>query len=122
MVPHPELGDDEARAIFAYLRTVPKIRNAVARPLAPAVATDDAGKAAYYRYSCHSCHGDTGTLLYDLRKGVASHPTDTDLIAYIRHPERFKPGVKMPTWDGVIAEEDYAPLAAYVRTLGAKTP
>jgi hypothetical protein len=24
----------------------------------------------------------------------------------------------MPTWDGVIAEEDYAPLAAYVRRLG----
>jgi hypothetical protein len=24
----------------------------------------------------------------------------------------------MPTWDGVIAEEDYAPLAAYARSLG----
>lgn len=49
MVPYPELGDDEARAIFAYLRTVPKIRNLVKRPLAPAVLTDDAGRAAYYR-------------------------------------------------------------------------
>jgi hypothetical protein len=27
----------------------------------------------------------------------------------------------MPTWDGVIAEEDYAPLAAYARKLGAGT-
>jgi hypothetical protein len=27
--------------------------------------------------------------------------------------------VKMPTWDGVIAEADYAPLAAYARRLGA---
>jgi hypothetical protein len=26
--------------------------------------------------------------------------------------------VKMPTWDGVIAEADYAPLAAYARKLG----
>jgi hypothetical protein len=25
----------------------------------------------------------------------------------------------MPTWDGVIAEADYAPLAAYARQLGA---
>jgi Cytochrome C oxidase, cbb3-type, subunit III/Cytochrome c len=122
MVPYPEFSEAEARAIHAYLRTVPKIRNAVDRTLAPAVPTGDAGKAAYYRYSCHSCHGDTGTLVYDLRKGVANHATDADLIAYIRHPERFKPGVKMPTWDGVIAEEDYAPLAAYVRTLGASRP
>jgi mono/diheme cytochrome c family protein len=122
MLPYPELDDAEARAIFAYLRTVPTLRNAVERPLAPAVPSDDAGKAAYYRYSCHSCHGDTGTLVYDLRKGVPNHPTDPDLIAYIRNPERFKPGVKMPTWDGVIAEEDYAPLAAYVRTLAAKRP
>jgi mono/diheme cytochrome c family protein len=117
MVPYPELSDDEARAIHAYLRTVPKIRNVVARPAAAAVATSDAGKAAYYRYACHSCHGDTGTLLYDLRKGVGNYATDAELIAYIRNPERAKPGIKMPTWDGVIAEEDYAPLAAYVRSL-----
>jgi hypothetical protein len=25
----------------------------------------------------------------------------------------------MPTWDGVIRDEDYAPLAAYVRSLAA---
>ncbi len=120
MVPYPELTDAESRAIFAYLKTAPKIQNAVKRTLAPAVLTEDAGKAAYYRYSCHTCHGDTGLGLYDLRKGGQNHPTDETLVAYLRNPERFKPGVKMPTWDGVIAEEDYAPLAAYVRTLGAK--
>jgi hypothetical protein len=26
----------------------------------------------------------------------------------------------MPTWDGVIDDADYAPLAAYVRRLGAE--
>lgn len=119
MMPYRELSEDEARAIHAYLRTVPKIRNDVPRPAGTDVATSDPGKAAYYRYSCHTCHGDSGTLLYDLRKGVRNHSTDAELIAYIRNPELFKPDVKMPTWDGVIAEEDYAPLAAYVRTLAA---
>jgi mono/diheme cytochrome c family protein len=119
MVPYPELTDVEARAIYAYLRTVPAIKNAVARP-APQVTGGDAGRAAYYRYSCNSCHGDTGLGLYDLRKGATNLPTDAELIAYIRHPEIRKPGVKMPTWDGVIAEEDYAPLAAHVRKLGTE--
>ena len=119
MVPYPELSDAEARAIFQYLRTVPAIRNAVARPAAVVVDGADAGRAAYYRYGCNGCHGDTGVGLYDLRKGLANYPTDEALVAYIRHPELAKPGVKMPTWDGVIAEADYEPLVAHVRALGA---
>jgi len=117
MVPYPELTDAEVRAIHAYLRTAPKIQNAVPRPAPQQVAGMDAGRAAFYRYNCNSCHGDTGLGMFDLRKGATDFPTDEALIAYIRHPEQFKPGVKMPTWDGVIAEEDYAPLAAYARKL-----
>jgi mono/diheme cytochrome c family protein len=119
MMPFPELTDGDARAIYAYLRTVPPIKNAVARTVATAPAGADAGRAAYYRYGCNGCHGDTGLGLFDLRKGAKDFPTDDELIAYIRHPEVKKPGVKMPTWDGVIAETDYAPLAAYARQLGA---
>ena len=118
MVPFPELSDSDARAIFAYLRTVPPIKNAVARPAAVTPAGADAGRAAFYRYGCNGCHGDTGVGVYDLRKGATDFPTDAELIAYIRHPEIAKPGVKMPTWDGVIAEADYPPLAAYARKLG----
>src|SRR5262249_3958641 len=119
MVPYPELSEGEARAIFAYLRSVPPVRNSVPRPVAASVAGTDAGRAAYYRYGCNGCHGDTGVGLYDLRKGATDFATDEELIAYIRHPEVRKPGVKMPTWDGVIAEADYAPLAVHVRALGA---
>jgi len=118
MVPFPELSDEESRAIYAYLRTVPPIKNTVPRPAVIAHDGTDAGRAAYYRYGCNGCHGDTGVGLYDLRKGAADFPTDDELIAYIRHPELRKPGIKMPTWDGVIAEGDYAPLAAYARKLG----
>ena len=52
MVPYPELSDDEARAIHAYLRTVPPIKNAVPRIAATVTpAGADAGRAAYYRYA-----------------------------------------------------------------------
>jgi mono/diheme cytochrome c family protein len=118
MLPYPELSDGEARAIYAYLRTVPPIKNAVPRTAAIMPTAADAGRAAFYRYGCNGCHGDTGVGLYDLRKGATDFATDGELIAYIRHPEVAKPGVKMPTWDGVIAEADYAPLAAYARQLG----
>jgi mono/diheme cytochrome c family protein len=120
MVPFPELSDADARAVFAYLRTVPPIENAVPRAPMTTVAGADAGRGAYYKYGCNGCHGDTGLGLYDLRKGAKDFPTDEALIAYIRHPEIAKPGVKMPTWDGVIADSDYAPLAAHVRALGSR--
>jgi len=118
MVPFPELTDGDARAIYAYLRTVPPIKNAVARATAVTPVGADAGRAAFYRYGCNGCHGDTGVGVFDLRKGATDFATDEELIAYIRHPEIKKPGVKMPTWDGVIAEGDYAPLAAFARQLG----
>jgi mono/diheme cytochrome c family protein len=119
MVPFPELSDEDACAIYAYLRTVPPIKNAVSRAAAITPAGADAGRAAYYRYGCNGCHGDTGVGLYDLRKGATDFATDEELIAYIRHPEVWKPGVKLPTWDSVIAEADYAPLAGHVRRLGS---
>jgi mono/diheme cytochrome c family protein len=125
MEPVRGLRDDEVSAIYAYLRTVPPIRNAVPRAGAAAApasvsvsAPADRGKAAYYKYACNSCHGDAGIGAYDLRKGARDYPTDEALIGFIRHPERDRPGTRMPTWDGVIPEDELPALAAYVRALG----
>jgi len=117
MVPWRQLGDVEVKAMFAYLRSVPPIRNAVSRPARAAVETADRGRQVYYAYGCNGCHGDTGHGQWDLRRGPEHYPTDEALVAYIRHPERFRPGIAMPTWDGVIQEDEYVPLAGYVRTL-----
>src|SRR5262249_22097674 len=106
--------------IFAYLRTVPPIKNAVPRTALAVVASTDTGQAAYYKYGCNSCHGDTGVGLYDLRKGPTDFPTDEALIAYIRHPAVAQPGGRMPTGDGAMAETDYAPLVAPAGSLAAK--
>jgi len=123
MVPYRPLADEEADAILAYLRTVPPIRNQV-KPPETYVVSGDRGKQIYYAYGCNGCHGDSGLGQYDLRKGPAKYATDDELIAWIKHPERLRPGIAMPTWDGVIQEEEYAPLVAYVRSLApaAKTP
>jgi cytochrome c2 len=121
MLPKTELEDDEVAAIYAYLRTVPKIRNAVERPaieLATTAGANEPGKQVYQRYGCGSCHGTNGVgLVGDLRGANEHFPTDEALRAWIEDAPSQKPGTKMPTWKGIIHDEDYGPLMAYVRTL-----
>jgi mono/diheme cytochrome c family protein len=120
MTPRPELTDDEVGAMWAYLRTVPPIAATWPSPVPDQLDNADAGRTVFRKYGCHSCHGEDGGGRYDLRKGVANHRTDESLIAYIKHPERSKPGVAMPTWDGTIEEDEYAPLARFVRSLAER--
>lgn len=123
MLPFPELEDREADAIFAYLHTVPALRKTrPAAAVAARLAGEPPGKLAYYKYGCNSCHGETGVGLYDLRRGPTHYKTRAELVAYIRNPEKYVPGIKMPTWDGVIEEDEYEPLAEYVSTLAARGP
>jgi cytochrome c2 len=122
MDPKPELEDDDVAAIYAYLRTVPKISNTVRRPIVtPApVAESDRGKALYSRYGCTSCHGETGKGVGgDLRRANETYPADVDLRRWLDDAPSMKPGTKMPGWKGVINEDDYAPLMGYVRVLSA---
>jgi mono/diheme cytochrome c family protein len=119
MVPMPELSESDTAAIYAYLQTVPKIHNVVGRVERQAsVAGSSRGKTLYNKYGCNSCHGDEGVGLADLRHVTEHYPTDPQLEAFIRHAPNMKPGTKMPPWDGVIQEGDYAPLMSYVRELG----
>lgn len=119
MFPLPELTDADANAIYAYLRTVPKIHNVVARAERPAVAAGtNQGKTLYYHYGCNSCHGDSGWGAGDLRRATQDYPTDPQLEAFIRHAPSFKPGTKMPAWNGIITDSEYKPLIAYLRELG----
>jgi mono/diheme cytochrome c family protein len=119
MTPMPDLTDADASAIYAYLRTVPKIHHVFERPKRQAaVAEGGPGKALYASYGCNNCHGDNGQGVADLRHAAEHYPTDPQLEAFIRHAPSFKPGIAMPAWEGIIREGDYAPLISYVRELG----
>src|SRR5262249_34839891 len=105
MVPMPELTREDTAALYAYLGSVPKLSHAVTRPARRAVAADASeGKKLYSKYGCPSCHGDHGVGIGDLRKAAVHYPTDAQLEAWIKNPSSFKPGTKMPTWEGVIPE------------------
>lgn len=112
----PELDERELSAMYAYLQSAPKIRNAVVRAKPP-VPPGDPGKQLYYR---HGCHGDNGIGMADLRRAGERHPSDEALIAWIRNAPAIKPGTRMPKWEGVIKEEELALLARYVRVLGTQ--
>jgi len=45
------------------------------------------------------------------------YPTEDQLKAWIKNAPSIKPETKMPVWDGLIAEVDYPPLIAFVRSL-----
>jgi mono/diheme cytochrome c family protein len=120
MLPRPELDGDEASAIYAYLRTVPKLHHAVERKLAPPPATEDPGRRLYVEYGCAGCHGERGVGmggLADLRRANEHFPSDADLRAWIEDAPSKKPSTRMPRWKGIVRDEDYAPLVGYVRIL-----
>jgi mono/diheme cytochrome c family protein len=118
MTPRVELTDDEAAMIFAYLRTIPAIKNAVSRPIA-APAQGEPGKKLYVSYGCVGCHGNDGKGKgnADLTGAHAKYPSDAELRDWIDNAPDRKPGTRMPAWKGIIKDEDYDPLMAYVRTL-----
>lgn len=122
MVPYKELSEEEVRAAFAYLKTVPPIKNAVPRSSTPLPATATEGEKLYVKYACASCHGNQGVGVCDLRQASKRYDTDEKLTAYIKDASKFVPGTKMPTWEGLIPEAELPALVAYVHQLekGAK--
>lgn len=126
MEARPALDEQEAAAIYAYLRTVPAIEHEVVRPASPATTAPPVADAAaegrrvYERYGCPSCHGNEGVGLggaADLRHANEHFTSDAALRAWIDDAPEQKPGTRMPGWRGVIREEDYAPLLRHVRAL-----
>jgi mono/diheme cytochrome c family protein len=118
----PLLSDDDVAAIYAYLKTVPPRRHAVPRAPAPAVvAQAGEGERVYAKYQCRTCHGEAGMATCDLRTADAKYPHDEDLVGWIKRPDKRAPDTRMPSWDGVIADAEYAPLARYVRELGRRS-
>ena len=120
MLPMPDLSEEEALAIYAYLRTVPPLRHAIARnaPAAPTAGAKLDGKSLYEQYGCVSCHGDDGVGIGDLRQAGEHFPTRETLKFWIQEAPSIRPGTRMPAWKDVIREQDYDPLMDHVLKLG----
>jgi mono/diheme cytochrome c family protein len=113
------LQDDEVRAAYAYIKTLPVIRNAVPRnfPEASQMQAMSPGEQLYNKYACISCHGQSGVGVCDLRNASKRYDSDEKLSAFLHDASKFVPGTQMPTWNGIIPENEYAPLITYVHEL-----
>lgn len=118
MEAYPGLTDDEAKAIWAYLKTVPAISYRVREtpPGAPPSGASQ-GKQVYFKYYCHGCHSETGKGMCDLTKTKHSFASDDELKAFILKPYSKYPQTRMPSWEGVIPDGELDQLVQFVRTL-----
>jgi len=120
----PELTDEEASAIYAYLRTVPSLRNPrstapdAARPVVTSGAVS--GEALFGTY-CVGCHGHDGRQTFDLTRASDDLRTQEQLQAWIRRPAQFKPDARMPAWEGILTDAEIDAVAAHVRVLAARS-
>jgi mono/diheme cytochrome c family protein len=120
----PDLTDAEAAAIFAYLKTVPVIKNQVKRPAGEKAAprSDTApdlvrGEELYRKYACFSCHGEQGVGIGDLTLAYQKY-TEEEIEGFIKGSFARHANSRMPRFEGVIAEEDFPKLIQYVKWLG----
>ncbi|HYM21004.1 MAG TPA: c-type cytochrome [Candidatus Kapabacteria bacterium] len=123
MARFPELSDSEIVAIYDYLRTVPSLStpNKQSADYKYANANPSDGEKVYYKYACYACHGQNGIGMCDLTHACDKYHSDEELTNWIKNPSKIIPGTKMPTWEGTIREEEFAPLVQYVRQLGHET-
>jgi mono/diheme cytochrome c family protein len=122
MVRHAGLLPAEVEAIHAYLQTLAPVSKAIepSPPYKMIGRKADGGRHLYLYHGCHYCHGAAGAGVADLRGAAARFPSDPELVAFLKDPARHEPFTIMPAWAGVIADDDYAELCAYVRELGSK--
>lgn len=95
----------------------------------PAVGGGGTGQALFARYGCGGCHAVRGTDAAGAIGPDLSHmggrltigaglllPGEEKVAAFIRHPEAFKPGVRMPAFPHMPDEEARA-VARYLKGL-----
>ncbi len=119
MMRYPGLSRSDVEAIHAHLQTVPAVQREVPPnpPYRQVGRKADPGLHLYIQYGCHTCHGQNGTGVGDLRRASEHYPTDAELVAFLRDPWAEHPYTPMPAWDGVIAEADYPELVQFIRQL-----
>jgi mono/diheme cytochrome c family protein len=110
------LDDTEVAAVWAYLRTLPPIDHAIARPQRVASSEDPA--MLFRSLGCVSCHGPSAPFHDRLRQSV-NKPV-ADVAAWIRNPERVRPGTQMPTYAKVLDERKATVLAGWVKSESSK--
>lgn len=77
-------------------------------------------------FACHAVEGTTNGRVGPNLTHVGSRVTiganrlentPENLVRWIKNPRAYKPGAKMPAWEGTIADEDIKAIADYLQSL-----
>jgi mono/diheme cytochrome c family protein len=104
------LDDVEMAALFAYLRSLPPIDHAIARPAAAASA-DPA--QLFASLGCATCHAQGAPFHEQLRHAI-DRPV-AEIAAWIRNPEASRPNTQMPTYAAILDEPKATLLAQWLQ-------
>lgn len=108
------LDRTDTEAVYAYLRTVPKVhrRNVPGGTARP--STPESAEVLFARLGCAGCHGD-GAVHRDKLAGALAK-SDDEVADWILDPQAKKPGVLMPPFKSVIDREQAIALARYAKS------
>ncbi|MFO0585379.1 MAG: c-type cytochrome [Anaeromyxobacter sp.] len=120
MAPFRTLDEVEARAVYAWLRTLAPVHHPIPRPAADAPPPGGGVAARFVTLGCVACHGEGAAFREKLRP-AAGQPLD-EVAARILHPERFNPRSPMPSFAGRVDEAEARSLAAHVQELSRRLP
>jgi len=117
------LSEDDLRAMYAYLRSLPPLRR-TAPPLGfspEMVNAQGASRGALlFRARCRGCHGDEGAGAVPTNvklAEVASSMEDADLRDFIASGQM---NLKMPAFGKTLTAEELADIVAYLRSWQAR--
>ncbi|MGC3999447.1 MAG: cytochrome c [Anaeromyxobacter sp.] len=111
------LTDEELHALHAFLRSLPERPTTVpeeARAERPGLVQRGRGPEVIFQtLGCAACHGPGAP--YEAQLHTARARPVEELAAWILRPEATRPGTQMPSYAGLISDEEARALAAWVR-------
>lgn len=122
MMPYAYYGfwkEDDLRAVYRYLRTVPVQKNRVpAVEYMPEIASGSGATRgeALFKVYCAACHGENGKGAAPTTVALAQAAGSLDDAALQGFIANGLPGTRMPAFGKTLSQEQIADLIAFVRT------
>lgn len=113
------LDRTDAEAIYAYLRTVPKVTRANTPGGAPLrrPSAGDPPELLFTSLGCVTCHGASSPHRDKLANAVSK--PDEAVADWILDPQATRPGSIMPSFKSVLTRDEALALARYAKSAGA---
>lgn len=112
------LDRTDVEAIYAFLRTVPKVHRQNTEGGSPVEKTisADPPEALFAKLGCVSCHGENAPHRDKIAAAIGK--SDDAVADWILDPQTIKPGAAMPSFKTMLDRDQAKALARYVKTLG----